>query len=440
MEFKDEEIERIELRSSTVQEILTRPPKWIVRWGISIVFFVVIIIIVGSSFFRYPDIVSAEIVLTTENPPAPILAKSAGKIQNLFVSNNDLVKKDQVLAVIENPASYNDINDLRLKVENLSKNDINEFKNLQLNGDYNLGSVQSNYANLIKYVDEYQRIIKLDYHDKKIILYKQELKKYDIYSKNLLIQSNLLKEEFYLTEKQYKRDSILHSQSLLSDTDVEKSKSLLISKQYNYEQTNISITNVELQIESLNQNILELELQKEKQFSDQILLIEESIKNLQSAMDSWNYNWILVAATDGKVTFNQFWNENQTVKIGETVMTIIPEYEGEIIGKLKLDYQGAGKVRVGQQANIQFANFPYMEFGMVQGNVSSISLAPDNDFYTAEIKLNNGLTTFYGIDLDFKQEMKGNAEIITENLSLLHRITRPFKYVLKKNTKFGDKN
>jgi len=168
MEFKDEEIERIELRSSTVQEILTRPPKWIVRWGISIVFFVVIIIIVGSSFFRYPDIVSAEIVLTTENPPAPILAKSAGKIQNLFVSNNDLVKKDQVLAVIENPASYNDINDLRLKVENLSKNDINEFKNLQLNGDYNLGSVQSNYANLIKYVDEYQRIIKLDYHDKKI--------------------------------------------------------------------------------------------------------------------------------------------------------------------------------------------------------------------------------------------------------------------------------
>jgi HlyD family secretion protein len=440
MELKNEEIDRIELRSNTVQEILTRPPRWIIRWGITIIFFVVAIIIIGSAFFRYPDIVPAEIVLTTENPPAPVLTKSTGKIQNLLVANNDLVSKNQVLAVIENPAKYEDVKELELKlVDFILPNNLNLIVNSFKSG-YTLGSVQSIYANLIKYIDEYNRILKLDYHSKKIFLYKQELKKYDIYSRNLIIQSNLLEEESFLTEKQYKRDSNLHSQGLLSDADVEKSKSLLISKQYNYEQIKVSITNVELQIESLNQNILELELQKEKQLSDQSLIIEESIENLKSAIDTWKYQFVLTAATEGKVTFNQYWNENQSVIAGETVMTIIPADEGEIIGKVKLNFQGAGKVKNGQQANIQFANYPYMEFGMVQGHVSSISLAPSNDFYTVEIKLNNGLTTFYGIDLEFKQEMKGSAEIITEDLSLLRRIVRPLNLILKKNTKFGQKN
>ena len=93
MKENEREYERIELRSEEVQEILTRPPKWMVRWGITIIFVVIALIIVGSWFFKYPDIISAKIVLTTENPPAPILAKTTGKIQNLFVQNNDSLIK-----------------------------------------------------------------------------------------------------------------------------------------------------------------------------------------------------------------------------------------------------------------------------------------------------------------------------------------------------------
>ena len=78
-----------------------------------------------------------------------------------------------------------------------------------------------------------------------------------------------------------------------------------------------------------------------------------------------------------------------------------------------------------------------MEFGMVKGKVKSISLAPNNDYYTAEIELPNGLKTFYGIDLEFKQEMQGTAEIITEDIRLLERVIRPLRYILNKNTKIG---
>ncbi|MFO7829805.1 MAG: HlyD family efflux transporter periplasmic adaptor subunit [Bacteroidales bacterium] len=432
------EEERIELRSTEVQEILSRPPKWIVRWGITIVFFVIAIIVIGSWFFKYPDIISANIVLTTENPPAPVVAKTSGKIQNLFVHDNQKVQKNDVLAVLENPAQFESINTLEQLLVNFDAHfKMGEIFVLQKQS-LELGNVQSIYSNFIKNIEAYNQMILLNYHDQKVKLYQQELKKYDQYLTHLNNQHALLKNDFELSHKQYLRDSALNAQNMLADAAYEQSKSQLIAKQYSLEQNSTSIASIHLQMESLKQNILELELQKNQQLSDYQSLIWESFKNLQAAIDSWKYQYILVSPTDGKVTFNQFWNENQSVKSGETVMTIIPENEGEIIGKLQLTYQGAGKVKVGQQANIQFANYPYMEFGMVKGVVKSISLAPDNNFYTAELELPQGLTTFYGMELDFKQQMVGKAEIITEDIRLLERIVRPLRYILKKNTNLGD--
>ncbi|MCK5168515.1 MAG: HlyD family efflux transporter periplasmic adaptor subunit [Bacteroidales bacterium] len=427
----------IELRSNEVQEVLSRPPKWIVRWGITIVFLVVAIIIVGSWFFQYPDVVTAEITLTTENPPAPVLAKTNGKIQNLFVVNNDLVTKNQVIGMIENPAIYENVEDLLGNLDWFKLNFSTGDKINISNQAYVLGEIQAYYANFFKNVDEYNKIIKLNYHQRKIELYKKELKKYDLYLANLNVQNGILKEGYQLTRKQFERDSVLCKQDLLSESDFEKSKSELLSKSYNYEQSNVSITNVEIQVENLNQSILELELQEEKQISDQVILIWESYENLLSAIDSWKHKFVLIAPTNGMVTFNQFWNENQTVKTGETVLTVIPQNEGEMIGKVQLTFQGAGKVKEGQLANIQFANYPYMEFGMVKGIIRSISLAPNNNYYTAEIELPEGLRTFYGVDLEFKQEMQGTAEIITEDIRLLERIVRPLRYILNKNTKLG---
>jgi multidrug resistance efflux pump len=433
MEIKKEEVENIELRSSGVQEILTRPPKWIVRWGITIILLVVVIIIVGSWFFKYPDIISANIILTTENPPSPVIARSSGKIQNLFVSDNETVKKDQMLGIIENPADYSSINIL---MEQLNKFEITFKPNslFVINKDnLVLGNIQSYYTNFFKNIDSYNQMIKLDYYDQKLSLYNQEIKKYDLYLSNLKTQMNLLRNDFELTAKQFQRDSILFTQKLISDSDYEKSRSQLIAKQYSFEQMNSSISSTNLQIESLNQNILELKLQKEKQMNDHIALIKESYGNLLAVVETWKYQYVLTASTKGKVTFNQFWNENQSVKAGEIVITIIPEDEGEIIGKAQLTFQGAGKVKEGQDANIQFASYPYMEFGMVKGIVNAVSLAPDNDYYTVEIKLPDGLKTYYGIDLDFKQEMQGKAEIITENKRLLERIVRPFRYIMNRN-------
>ena len=54
----------IELRSPIVQEILGTPPLWIIRWGTSVMFFVIFGLVAGSYFFKYPDVISATITVT----------------------------------------------------------------------------------------------------------------------------------------------------------------------------------------------------------------------------------------------------------------------------------------------------------------------------------------------------------------------------------------
>ena len=104
-----EEDNEIILRTEEVNEILTSTPKWILRWGISVVFILIIIGVTLSYFIRYPDILTADITLTTLNPPVTLVSKNNGKLIHLLVNNNEIVKVNQTIAVIENTSNYTDV-------------------------------------------------------------------------------------------------------------------------------------------------------------------------------------------------------------------------------------------------------------------------------------------------------------------------------------------
>lgn len=105
--------------------------------------------------------------------------------------------------------------------------------------------------------------------------------------------------------------------------------------------------------------------------------------------------------------------------------------QSQIIGRISLNYKDARKVAIGQKVNIRFENFPYMEFGYLKGKVKNVSLIPRNENYSIEVELPQDMKTNFDIPLNFSQEMKGSAEIITEDLRLIQRFFNPIKSILK---------
>ncbi|MBE9491968.1 MAG: HlyD family efflux transporter periplasmic adaptor subunit, partial [Bacteroidetes bacterium] len=145
----------------------------------------------------------------------------------------------------------------------------------------------------------------------------------------------------------------------------------------------------------------------------------------------WEQNYLIEAPITGSASFNKFWAENQNVIIGEKVISIVPYDSTNIIGKMLMPIRGSGKVKTGQKVNIKFFNYPYMEFGMVTGIIKNISQIPANNTYAVEVTFPEGLTTNYGITLNFNQQMKGFGEIITDDIRFLVRIIRPIRSLIQ---------
>lgn len=428
----ENEEQKIELRSEEVQDILGHVPHWIIRWGILVVLITVVLIIVGSWFFRYPDIRRASVMITTENPPATIIARANGNIQDLFVEDNQYVTSGTRLAIIENAADYKDVfwlNEITLEVREIIP-DFDMLVDLNLGTNYKLGEIQESYADFLKTHKDYQNFIELDYHAKKIKALQSEVTKLEQHLNNLRQIRSLHKRELQLIQNQFNRDSLLFIQKVIPAADYDKSKSNLLGKQYEYETVGIDESETDIQIAGRNQTILDLELTASEETRQQQNAWQQAFENLTAQIALWKQKYLLEAPINGVVSFTAFWSKNQSVREGDRVMTIIPEDQGKIIGKINLPVQGAGKVTLGQKVNIKIDNFPYLEYGMIKGVVRNISLVPDNKEYIVEVDLPDGLKTYYEIEIPFKQEMQGTAEILTDERRLLERIISPIRAVI----------
>ena len=185
MEDKRQEIE---LRSEEFNEVLSTVPAWIIRWGITMTACVVLMLLVGSAVFKYPDIISSTVTLTGTTPVSAVVARSSGKLQELYVENNQKVKANALLAVIENPAKTEDI--IRLK-ELLQQAESNlDTIALVPSGQLQLGSLQSLYSSFYLSMSEYRQFRELAYHLKKVDLVKVRIvKNYRWHRRRLLISN-----------------------------------------------------------------------------------------------------------------------------------------------------------------------------------------------------------------------------------------------------------
>ena len=431
--FMPNKSDNIEIRSDEVQEIIGRSPSWLLRSGLTVILIFVLFLVLGSWLFHYPDIIRARIIVLSENPPAYIVARTTGKIDQLFVQDKDTVKKDQLIAVLENTANHEDVIRLEKKLQDVDAFfitfDTTYFK--QINPDFRVGDIQADFSSFLRLYNNYISFVRLNFYPQKIASLEEQKHMQKIYYDRLWTQRQILEHEYQIAYEQFKRDSGLYVREVLSLVDYKASESALLQKKYAFNGSRTNLAQTQKEIIQLQQDIIGAQ----KEFEDQKRKLQteliESLNVLKSRLEYWNKAFVLRTPISGQVTFTDYWSKNQQVKSDDIVFTIVPEKDSKIIGRVHLPLRGAGKVRPGQMVNIRFDNFPYMEYGMVRGKVKSISLVPSNDNYIAEIDVPQELITNYNLKLSFSQEMKGDAEIVTDDLRLIQRFFNPIKSLLK---------
>ena len=431
----------IELRSEEFNEVLSAVPAWIVRWGITMIACVVLMLLVGSAVFKYPDVISSTVTLTGTTPVSAVVARTSGKLQELYVGNNQRVKANTLLAVIENPAGTNDI----LRLKELLRQAENSLDTIALvpSQQLRLGSLQSLYSSFYLSMSEYRQFKELAYHLKKIELVKARIVKNEVYYRNMLKQKDLSEVQAKIAHQQYARDSLLGVKGLVSKEAVEEAYSRYLQSSLSAENMERSLENLQIQLAQMNESLYDTEYQYLDQKNTLETQLRSLVNQLRAEIDALEINYALITPIDGEITLTQYWTNNQNVTAGNVVFNIVPTNQGEIVGKAMLPTERSGKVRKGQKVNIRFSNYPDKEFGIVKGIVENISLIPVLDVqnaksYMVDIELPNGLRTSYNKDLPFLPEMEGQADIITEDISLLERFLMPIRKVITEGLKSED--
>jgi len=158
----------------------------------------------------------------------------------------------------------------------------------------------------------------------------------------------------------------------------------------------------------------------------------QSFNQLKKAIKNWETQYVLKSNINGKVAFSNYWRTNETVNQGDLIFTIIPTESSTFIAKLKTPANNSGKLKIGQDINIKLENYPEAEYGNLHAKVNYISMFPDKDgFYLILAELPKDLITSYKKSIEFKQEMRGSAEIITEDLRLMDRFFYQIKDIFK---------
>lgn len=427
-----EESNTFELRSEEVQDILSKVPHWMIRWGTVLIFAIIIMLFFVSWFVRYPDAVKTEIVITTNIPPEKIVSKSSGRIEAILVKNKTLVEKNSTLAIIENTADYKDVFLLKSIVDNYDINRSREEFSFGLLKNTQLGEIESAYAAFHK--DYQAQELNRGLHPFQAESRAQQSEKIQIRERiEILQQQKTINEgELELQKNEVARFETLFIKGIISVQEMETKKLGFLQAQKSYRSLLSSISQLKSSLIDNAKSSQNLQIDSAKEEANLGRSVSQSFYQLKKAIRDWELAYALKSSIRGKVTFLQVWNENQTINIGDNVFSIIPDAKSSFIGKVKAPALNSGKIKVGQRVNIRLANYPDREFGVLKGEIRNISLVPDKDGnLLIDVGLPNGLKTSYSRQIAFQQEMKGSSEIVTEDLRLLERILYQFKNIFE---------
>lgn len=428
------EVPEIEIRSEVVQDIISHTPGWTVRAGNTVAFVCILLLLVMSWYIRYPDVVRARITITTEQFPVRVVAPDNGKLERIFVGEKDRVDRGTLLAVIDNAADYEDmlvLLDWVRSADTLMRTPGGVSGLAPLPAGLSLGIVHDHYVSLQQRFAELEAFKRDEYYTGKRDTYERQVAEYERLDATLRRQKEILSQERALAAARVERDQLLLERQVISQLQVDESKALLLQKQFAGENAERSLADNQIRLAEVRSALAEFDRQLKERHRSLHQSLLEGFEQLKNQTVVWQQQYLLSSPIEGRVSFVSGLQENQFVQTSEVIMAIVPE-TGEIFGNVLLPQSGAGKVSVGKKLRIMLDSYPAAEYGVVEGIVEDISLVSRDQAYLIKTTLPQGLKTNYGIKLEFRQEMEGDAEFITEDIRLLERILDWLRIILDK--------
>jgi multidrug resistance efflux pump len=411
----------VELKSEPMNEILSSPPRWIVRSGNGLFFGLLFAIGIISWIIKYPDEIVGEVLVTTTHPPIDLSNQFYAQLKSIKVLDKQFVRQGQMIAEFNDKANSKDIQLAQEELARLSLiNLIPKVLLPSLTRNLRLGAIQNQWSELYLKIDEWNRMQKEDVLYLRIQSMEREIKfreKLEVISSQKIMlagkDNELIQEELKSSDRLAKIDAI-SIQSLNQDR---KSANQVL--QSIYTQKEQYLQNV-IQLNTLKKDISLLKHEQNIQQSKSISEIYLAVESIKTNLEDWEKDAFWLAPCNGKIFFNKQLQINRFYQAHQASIVIVPNGNGHT-ALAKIPTEGSGKIRKGQKANIELLDYPKLEFGTIQGVVENITLVDYEGKYEVQIKLPSILKSSFNRLIPLKAKLNGRVRIITKNKRLIER-------------------
>lgn len=411
-------------RSEEVHEILSKMPHWIITNGITVLLVIILLLFTGAYFIRYPDIVVTRVTITSSDPPVRLIAQTNGKIQKIFVSNNQSLQAGDPIYMLENTANAQDVAVLKNIMQSLDSVlqwDVKKIDQFVLPAGLNTGTMQTAYSELYRSLNQYQFESKNRFSQKRISQLNDQAGYYTHLNKELSSRQQMLDTKLEIEKRKLAADSALAREKVIAPLEMDNSRQQYLDRKLATDAIRSDLIQNQLQKTEIEKRITEIS-QLEIELRNELLQnLTEALTKLKTIYSEWQQKYMVVTPIGGKVVFFRFWKENQYVLNGDAVAMVVPSGKDFVV-KASLPVGGSGKVKQGQMAKIKLTEYPYQEFGIIEGSVEHISATALDSMYSVELRLKNTMTTTMNKKLPDQAQYYGTADILTNNKSILDRI------------------
>jgi multidrug resistance efflux pump len=418
--YTEENIAGRSQRSEMVQEIVSNKPGFLIRNGIVFFLGILILLIAACWFIQYPDIVNTNAKLTSINAPKEVITKTQGKLTKLFAKENEKTQAGKVLGYMESTASHAEVLAISENIDAaqslLAKDKVSQIFPL-LHATYqNLGELQLQYQTFEQSYNTFCNYLSGGFYLSKVNMLHKDVAFLQKMHTNLIEQKGLNTEDLNLSQKTFNANKSLNDDNVISDVEYRNENSKLINKKLSLPQISSSIISNEAQQNEKLKEIAELQ----NSIAQQKSIFTQAVNTFKSQIEDWKKKYLLIAPIDGKIAFATFLQENQQLKAEQVICFINPE-NTEYYAEIYIPQTNFGKVRTGQKVLLKFPSYPFQEYGSVNGKINFISNINTDSGYVAKVILPNGLNTTYKKQVQFRDGLLAQGEIITQDMRLLER-------------------
>lgn len=406
-------------RSEAVQEILGRPPGVLVRFGNVLLLIGTVVALFIAFSYRYPDIVEAKLVLTTVNPAERLRAPRDVTVEHILIESEDTVASGTVLMVFRSLAEFQHVLFLEDQLISVRDGTDSTIAAVQIPNSLELGSIQEALYDFEEKREDY-----LTTRDRRYSgLSSQEVQRRIGQQQRALNserrQREVLEQELILATRELESQRNLLNNGLIEEADLRTAEQAELRVRRLMRSSESQIRDLRFNIELLQNQLVSSRSSEENQLMLKSRDLRESFGILYRAVETWRQRNLLTAPKNGVVVTNIDVREQQRFGESNVLATLLPLNPEGVLGRIDLPLQGSGKVAVGQRVVIKFLNYPYEEFGSVEGRVQEKSPIPSGEVIPILISLPRGMVTNTGNTLEPVQFMQGDAEIIVGERRLL---------------------